>query len=179
MKILNILGSSRKEGNSEILSEQALSDLQYKKVCLAEKNIKPVVDKRHSKEGYSIVLDDYEELLTDLFNHDIYIFTTPLYWYGMTGPMKNFFDRWSQYLRDERFDFKAEMSKKKAYVIVTAGANPKIEALPLIQQFEYIFKFVNMEFVDYILGQGNLPGDVRVDKAAMSKALLWNQTFSS
>ncbi|MFS1512450.1 flavodoxin family protein [Chengkuizengella sp. SCS-71B] len=109
----------------------------------------------------------------------MYIFTTPLYWYGMSGPMKIFFDRCSQYLRDERFNFKEEMSKKKAYVIVTGGANPQIEALPLIQQFKYIFNFVNMEFVDYMIGRGNEPGDVKEDEAAISKALLWNKQLKA
>ncbi|NDI34471.1 flavodoxin family protein [Chengkuizengella sediminis] len=177
MKILNILGSSRKEGNSEILSEQILNNIEHNKIYLSDKNINPIIDKRHTKEGFSIVEDDYEEILPALFSHNIYIFTTPLYWYGMSGPMKIFFDRWSQYLRDERFDFREEMSKKKAYVIVTGGANPQIEALPLIQQFKYIFNFVNMEFVDYITGRGNEPGDVKEDEAAISKALLWNKAL--
>ncbi|MDQ0860369.1 multimeric flavodoxin WrbA [Bacillus sp. V2I10] len=61
------------------------------------------------------------------------MFVTPLYWYGMSGTMKDFFDLWSQALRDERFSFKENAKDKKAYVIIAGGDSPKIKALPLVQ----------------------------------------------
>nr|WP_250886548.1 flavodoxin family protein [Bacillus sp. SM2101] len=178
MKILNILGSSRKNGNSEYLTDQMLQDVAYKKLFLHDYHIKDIVDKRHTEEGFHLVEDDYEDIIQSLLSHDVIVFTTPLYWYGMSGQMKTFIDRWSQYLRDERFNFKEEMSKKKAYVVVTGG-NKKIVALPLIQQFHYIFDFVNMEFVDYLLGQGNEPMDVKMDEEALSKATYLNNKLKT
>ncbi|MBM7702516.1 flavodoxin family protein [Metabacillus iocasae] len=175
MSILILSGSTRKNGNTEYLATKAVEGLPHTVVSLADKNIKPIVDMRHTEEGFSPVEDDYEEILQLILKHDVLLFATPLYWYGMSGPMKDFFDRWSQYLRDERFPFKEELKKKKAYVVITGGSDANIKGLPLIQQFNYIFEFVNMEFVDYMIGVGGKPGDVEHDYKALEKAKSWNK----
>lgn len=179
MKILALFGSSRRNGNSEILTEKVLEGIDYTPVYLAEHSIHPIEDKRHTAEGFSPVNDDYDAIIQQVLSHDILIFVTPVYWFGMSGQMKTFIDRWSQSLRDKRFDFKAEMRKKKAYVIVTGGDDPKVEALPLIQQFKLIFDYMPMPFIDYVIGKGNKPGDVLQDPAALSKVSLLNQNLKS
>ena len=70
-----------------------------------------------------------------MLEHDTIIFATPLYWYGMSGHMKNFVDRWSQSLRDTSLHFKEKMKGKKMYVVIVGGDNPKLKALPLIASF--------------------------------------------
>lgn len=177
MKILAFLGSTRENGNSEYLVNKIIEGTDCAIIRLAEKHIEPIVDMRHTEEGFSPVHDDYEELVHLILEHDILIFATPLYWYGMSGPMKNFFDRWSQYLRDERFNFKEELTKKKAYVVITGGSSANIKGLPLVQQFNYIFEFVKMEFVDYIIGAGVRPGDISNDLPSLEKAARWNNHF--
>ncbi|SFB11861.1 MULTISPECIES: flavodoxin family protein [unclassified Bacillus (in: firmicutes)] len=179
MKVLALLGSTRRNGNSEYLVNQILNGIEHTIIPLAEKHIEPIIDQRHTTEGFSPVQDDYDELIQHIFNHDVILFATPLYWYGMSGGMKDFFDRWSQYLRDERFDFKAELAKKKAYVVITGGRDAKIKGLPLVQQFNYIFDFVNMEFADYLIGAGVKPEEVKNDQLALNKAAHWNSTFRS
>jgi multimeric flavodoxin WrbA len=177
MKITAILGSSRRNGNSELLVQRILKEVESDPIHLLDYHIKPVEDKRHTQEGFTFVADDYEKIISRVLQNDILIFAAPLYWFGMPGQMKIFFDRWSQYLRDERFDFKHEMSKKQAYVVITAGDDPKTKALPLIQQFKYIFDYVGMNFVDYIIGSGNKPGEVSQDESALHKAYLWDKKF--
>ncbi|XXM70417.1 flavodoxin family protein [Lysinibacillus sphaericus] len=177
MKVLALLGSTRKDGNSEYLAKKIVEGTDHTIVSLADLDIKPIVDMRHTEEGFSPVEDDYEELVELIQEHDILLFATPLYWYGMSGPMKNFFDRWSQYLRDERFNLKEELTKKKAYVAISGGPSARIKGLPLVQQFNYIFEFVNMEFADYMIGAGVRPGEVATDLAALEKAERWNALF--
>jgi multimeric flavodoxin WrbA len=177
MKVLALLGSTRKDGNSEYLAKKIIEGTDHTIVSLADMNIRTIVDMRHSEEGFSPVEDDYEELVQLIQDHDILLFATPLYWYGMSGPMKNFFDRWSQYLRDERFNLKEELTRKKAYVVITGGTSARIKGLPLVQQFNYIFEFVNMEFSDYLIGAGVRPGEVVNDLAALEKAERWNVLF--
>ncbi|MEG9295606.1 flavodoxin family protein [Mangrovibacillus sp. Mu-81] len=177
MKVLALLGSTRKDGNSEYLAKKIIEGTDHTIVSLADMDIRPIVDMRHSEEGFSPVEDDYEELVQLIQDHDILLFATPLYWYGMSGPMKNFFDRWSQYLRDERFNLKEELTRKKAYVVITGGTSARIKGLPLVQQFNYIFEFVNMEFSDYLIGAGVRPGEVINDLAALEKAERWNVLF--
>ncbi len=179
MKILALLGSTRQNGNSQYLTEKMLEGTNHTMVSLSDKQINSIRDERHAEGGFNPVDDDYKELLDLLIAHDTLIFSTPLYWYGMSGPMKNFFDRWSQYLRDENMNLKEELAKKKAYVVVTGGSSAKVKGLPLIQQFSYIFDFVNMEFVDYLIGSGVKPGEVREDRLALEKAEQWRKEFQA
>ena len=38
------------------------------------------------------------------------------------------------------------------YVVIVGGDNPKVKALPLIAQFQYIFDFVGSSFEVMLLG---------------------------
>ncbi|SDM94257.1 Multimeric flavodoxin WrbA [Fictibacillus solisalsi] len=177
MKIAAIIGSSRAGGNTQQLTKLALKGIDYTPIILKEKQIIPIDDLRHAEGGFQPVTDDYENVIDTVLGHDVLIFATPVYWYGMSGLMKNFVDRWSQSLRDDRFAFKKEMSQKTAYVITCGGDQPRIKALPLIQQFQYIFSFMGVSFADYIIGAANAPYDILKDERALAEAKRWNETF--
>ncbi|KAB7709023.1 flavodoxin family protein [Bacillus aerolatus] len=171
MTIVVIYGGSRPNGNTESLTKVAIQDLDVEEVYLKDYFIEPIIDKRHAEEGFPEINDDYNSVINRILPHDILIFSTPIYWYSMTGTMKNFIDRWSQTLRDPNYpDFKAVMSSKKAYVIAVGGDQPYIKGLPMIQQFQHIFDFVGTTFEGYIIGEGNRPGDIAQDLKALSTA---------
>jgi multimeric flavodoxin WrbA len=107
--------------------------------------------------------------------HDAIVFATPLYWYGMSGHMKNFIDRWSQSLRDPRYDFKEAMRGKQAYVVITGGENARLFALPLVQQFDLIFRFMSMDFKGYLIGYGGKPDGILQDERALEEAKQLNR----
>lgn len=171
MSIAVIYGGTRQNGNSEILTEIAVQGLAAEKIYLRDFEIKSIDDQRHAPEGFQDINDDYNSIIDRILPHDILIFSTPIYWYSMSGTMKNFVDRWSQTLRDSKYpDFKAKMSLKKAFVIAVGGDDPYLKGLPLIQQFTYIFDFMGISFAGYILGEGNKPGDIFQDALAISAA---------
>ncbi|AIM16523.1 flavodoxin family protein [Neobacillus sedimentimangrovi] len=171
MSIAVIYGGTRPNGNSEKLTELVIQDIATEKIYLRDFNIQPIIDMRHSKDGFQERNDDYNSIIDRILPHDILIFSTPIYWYSMSGTMKNFIDRWSQTLRDPKYpDFKSKMASKKAFVIAVGGDDPYIKGLPLIQQFQYIFDFMGIEFAGYILGNGNKPEEVLQDKVALFAA---------
>lgn len=173
MKLLTIYGSSRRNGNSEALAKIALKELdndQYHEIHLLDFHIEPIVDERHAPTGFKEVNDDYEVLAQQLMNHEVVLFVTPLYWYGMSGRLKNFIDRWSQSIRNESYDFKASLKGKKVFVIVTGGPASPITALPLVQQFQLITQFMDMEFVGYAIGKGVKPLEVLEDEESVLTA---------
>lgn len=178
MTIAVIYGSSRPRGNTEMLTERAVEGMHVERFYLKDAHILPIEDKRHTDSGFSKVEDDYSILIQHIFMCDTIIFATPIYWYGMSGLMKTFIDRWSQTLRDPQFpDFKKRMAEKKIYVIAVGGDMPRVKGLPLIQQFAYIFGFLGMRFDGYILGEGNKPGDIVQDKEAIFAADQLNETL--
>jgi multimeric flavodoxin WrbA len=168
MAIAVIYGGSRANGNTELLTERAIEGLSVERIYLREHTIKPVEDLRHTDLGFPDVNDDYNFVIDRVMGHGTLLFATPIYWYGMSGYMKNFIDRWSQTLRDSnRPDFRDKMSTMNAYVIAVGGDSPSLKGLPLIQQFQFIFDFVGASFGGYILGSGNKPGEVLHDSNAI------------
>ncbi|MCF6409751.1 flavodoxin family protein [Pseudalkalibacillus salsuginis] len=171
MEVTIIYGSTRKNGNTELLAEHVIRDLPAKKIFLKDFHIKDIVDQRHEPQGFTKVEDDYDRIIESVMGSDILIFATPLYWYGMSSVMKTFIDRWSQTIRDEEFPrFKELMGKKKAYLLVVGGDEPRIKGLPLVDQFKYICEFIGMEFKDYIIGEGVKPQEILNDEEALEEA---------
>jgi multimeric flavodoxin WrbA len=170
LTLLALYGSSRRHGNSELLAEQVLQGLDATRIYLSEHAIRPIVDGRHDPAGFAPVTDDYGPIVDVVMAHDTLLFATPIYWYGMSGQMKLFVDRWSQSLREKRFDFKGELAKKRAFVVLAGSDEPRTKGLPLIQQFQYIFGFMGMAFGGYVIGEGNRPGEVLQDARALGEA---------
>ncbi|MEH7108367.1 flavodoxin family protein [Bacillus sp. JJ1764] len=176
MSIAIIYGGTRANGNTELLTDHVITGVTTEKIYLHEQTIQPIIDKRHSPEGFEDRNDDYNSIIDRILPHDILLFATPVYWYTMSGSMKNFIDRWSQTLRDSNYpDFKNIMATKKAYVIAVGGDQPRIKGLPMIQQFKHIFDFMGIEFAGYILGEGNKPEDILADETALSIAAQFNK----
>ena len=107
-----IHGSSRQNGNTEALTHMMIEDIETEQIYLRDHTVYPITDQRHDAEGFQSVNDDYEQLTKRMLEHDTIIFATPLYWYGMSGHMKNFVDRRSQSLRDTSLHFKEKMKGK-------------------------------------------------------------------
>jgi len=171
MTIAVIYGGTRLNSNTEILTEHVIRGINTEEIFLRDYSILPIIDMRHSEEGFQDRNDNYNSIIDRIMEHDILIFSTPIYWYSMSGTMKNFIDRWSQTLRDSKYpDFKSKMANKKAYVIAVGGDDPYIKGLPMIQQFKHIFDFMGIEFMGYLLGDGNRPGDIYQDKIALFNA---------
>ncbi|MBB4823990.1 multimeric flavodoxin WrbA [Sporosarcina luteola] len=171
MSIAVLYGGNRPNGNTEMLTKLVIQGLPVEEIYLKDYVIEPIEDKRHAKEGFPEIQDDYNSIIDRILEHDILIFTTPIYWYSMTGIMKNFIDRWSQTLKDEKYpDFKKQMSQKRAFVIAVGGDTPRIKGLPMIQQFQHIFDFIGIRFDGYLIGEGNKPGEIAQDKNALAIA---------
>lgn len=171
MSIAVIYGGTRINGNTEILTERVIQGLDAERIYLRDYHILPIVDERHEREGFRPVLDDHQSVIERILPHDILIFATPIYWYSMSGIMKNFVDRWSQTLRDENVpSFKVSMQEKQAFVVAVGGDDPYIKGLPMIQQFQHIFDFIGIPFKGYVIGDANRPGEIVHDHTAIHAA---------
>lgn len=79
--------------------------------------------------GYSAVYpehDDFFRLVNQLLLHDRLIFATPVYWYAMSGRMKNFFDRLTD-LVTTRKETGRQLRGKTVFVLVV-GADAGLPA---------------------------------------------------
>ncbi|MFJ8088985.1 flavodoxin family protein [Lysinibacillus sp. NPDC095746] len=180
MNITAFIGSSRAGSNSEQLTNYVLNGINHVKIDLKNLTIEPINDLRHDHNGFQFVDDDYDQIIHAFLTSDLVIFATPIYWYSMSGIMKNMVDRLSHAIRDERFpQLKEKLQTTEAIVLAVGGDDPYIKGLPMIQQFQYIFDFLKMPFSSYIIGEANKPGEIIVDEQALMQASILNKKLKA
>ncbi|MFJ8101617.1 flavodoxin family protein [Lysinibacillus sp. NPDC096212] len=180
MNITTFIGSSRAGSNSEQLADYVLDGINHVKIDLKKLTIEPINDLRHDNDGFQFVDDDYDQIIHAFLTSDLVIFATLIYWYSMSGIMKNMVDRLSQAIRDERFpQLKEKLQTTEAIVLAVGGDDPYIKGLPMIQQFQYIFDFLKMPFSSYIIGEANKPGEIIHDEQALTQASILNKKLKA
>jgi len=179
MKIAVIHGSTRENGNTEYLTYQAIPKEVGTHIYLRDYHIKPIVDQRHDEAGFHAADDDHEQIIDQMLEHDILVFSTPIYWYSMSSIMKLFIDRWSQIMKTPAYaHFREELKGKKVFLIAVGGDTPPVKGLPLVQQFVYICRFFDMSFEGYTLGEARKPGTIAQDRRAIEAASTLLDTLS-
>jgi len=129
-----ILGSSRSKGNTyKIVSElQELTGFDC--IDLRTKNIAPF-DYEFKNNS-----DDFIMLMrTIVQNYDTIIFATPVYWYAMSGILKNFFDRITDCMMTEKE--LGRQLKGKNMGMLSCGSGPELKTgftLPFVESAHYL-----------------------------------------
>ncbi|MBK5200209.1 MAG: flavodoxin family protein [Spirochaetaceae bacterium] len=99
MKVLAIVGSSRKNGNTASLVEEVGKGTQelnadYEMLYLSDYSISDCTGcEGCSKTGICVIKDDMQKLYKKINDSDAIIIGSPTYFYNVTGRMKNFLDR--------------------------------------------------------------------------------------
>ena len=99
MKIIGIVGSCRKEGNTSTLMQEALkpfqtNNIESKLVFLDDFTFVGCTGCEGCRETYRCVIDDdMQKLYPELLEADAIILGSPAYFYNVTGDMKTFIDR--------------------------------------------------------------------------------------
>ncbi|UOQ77922.1 NAD(P)H-dependent oxidoreductase [Hymenobacter sp. 5516J-16] len=87
-KPLVILGSARSDGDTRRLVSQVLTNVPHQLIDLQQW---PVAPYNYPQEYPA--QDTFLALADLLLHHPVVVFATPVYWYSMSGSMKDFFDR--------------------------------------------------------------------------------------
>jgi len=174
MKILGIIGSPRKGGNSAILVEQVVNGgagkwAQAECVTLSDLSIAPCTACGACKQsgGVCVQKDDMIGLVEKMKAADALILATPVYYGDVTAQMKICIDR-CYCLMDMQFN--SELKGKKV-ALVTTCAQPQDDmtehTLKTLQQF---CGFNQMQILGEIKGSGVvMPGEAK-EKADLMNA---------
>ncbi|MFE9479016.1 flavodoxin family protein [Streptomyces spororaveus] len=170
---LFVLGSSRSDGNTEILArtaaEQLASGVRQRWVDLAGLALPDFQDGRHEAGDWAG--GESEETLrrATLEATDVVI-ASPLYWYALSAHTKRYLDYWSGWLTAPGSDFKKRMAGRTLWG-VTAMADPdEARAHGLVTSVHHTAAYMRMRFGGVLLGNGSRPGQVRDDERAMVRA---------
>ncbi|MFX1340133.1 MAG: flavodoxin family protein [Promethearchaeota archaeon] len=156
-KILGIMGSPRKNGNTHILLSQILEPAKDNGaitdvIFLSDLEIKEC-DGCHAcwKGNQCSKNDDMNNLYQTIIESDPIIFGTPIYWYGPTALMKAFLDRFVYFNCPEN----RQKIRGKSAILVVPFEEDNIEtAEPLIRMFEKSFEYLEMELIEKIIVPG-------------------------
>ena len=87
---LIILGSARQESDTKFYVDFLFNDIDYTIANLLNFNILPF-----NYSGNYADNDEFENLIEKILDYKTIVFVTPVYWYSMSGLMKNLFDRFT------------------------------------------------------------------------------------
>lgn len=167
MKILAVVGSPRKEGNTEILISKMvegaragdadaevlrLGDLQVRECdgCHACWRGRPC-----SKD------DDMRQIYPKIADSDVIVFGTPVYWYGPTALMKAFIDRFVYFNCEGN---RPQVRGKKAAVAVVLEEESEKTWRPVVAFFEESLAYLEMTLAGTIVVPGVGPKGAIRDK---------------
>ncbi|WP_054033572.1 flavodoxin family protein [Desulfatitalea tepidiphila] len=158
MKILGLVCSPRKAGNTEILVEAALSGAREKGaqtewVCVADKQISPCdACGACAVDGICVIEDDMQEIYQKLELADGIIFGTPVYFLNVSAQAKAVMDRTYACYRT---------GKLRGKVAGAAVAVRRVGAGQVLSLLYSWFTAQRMITVGGCIGYGLEKGDVR------------------
>ncbi|MFC9591404.1 flavodoxin family protein [Streptomyces sp. NPDC056944] len=170
---LFVLGSSRADGNSEILAREAAAHLPAgvarRWVDLNRLDLPDFQDGRHEAGGPTA--DGAEELLlrATVEATDVVI-VSPLYWYSLSAQAKRYLDYWSGWLNVPGSDFKERMAGGTLWGVTALAHEEHEVADGLVTGLNNSAAYLRMRFGGVLTGTASRPGRVRADEAAMTRA---------
>ncbi|NPE28477.1 flavodoxin family protein [Methanococcoides sp. SA1] len=176
MKVLAIIGSPRKNGNTDVVVQKVLEGAAEKGAETESIYINELDFKGCQGCGLCNVMadcklkDDMTDVYKKLEDADAFVFGSPIYFNQFTGQMRSFLDRCYALVDAE---LKPRLPVGKNAVLVRAQGDPNGPMYDnVFDDFEEILKmFFGMTVTDKIVAAGfDLPGSVRKDTELMEKA---------
>lgn len=160
MKILALLGSPNKKGNTASLLEKFLEgaathNVESGTVFLHSCNIAPCTacnSCRENPEVLCVIDDDMQQLYSKVYDADVLVFATPVYWWTISAQMKLFMDR----LYAINYD---RLKNKKVVLIMTyGGEKPNLGPELVEKMYTDICDWLGMNFYGVLEAcSGNTP----------------------
>lgn len=172
MRVVLINGSPRVHGNSHAalkhLEGKLVLDHDVALINICKHHIKGCTACNGCRRNHGCVLDDETNSLMEAIRRaDVLVFATPVYWWGMSGQLKTFIDKFYSDLS------LSDMTDKRVGLISVGAASLDNRQYQLISdQFECIFDFLNWHIIFDTHFSGQEPGDILTPRLEM-KSKLW------
>jgi multimeric flavodoxin WrbA len=174
MRVLAILGSPRKGGNTDTLTGRLLDGAkeaghEVETIALRSLRIAPCIgcEKCWQIDKRPCAFKDqmpYDAIAAA----DVLIFSTPVYWYAPTAIMKAFVDRLVPLNRPQG---RSLIEGKGAVLITAYEEEGPAAAEPLVRMMELSFDYLGLRFVDRLIVDGVGPkGAVQQKPEALEQA---------
>lgn len=118
-KPLIILGSARQQSDTKRYVDFVFKNLDHTIVNLLDFNISSF---KYSADYSS--QDDFYKVIETILDYESIVFATPVYWYSMSGLMKNLFDRFTDIVTVKK-EIGRRMTEKGMFLIAV-GVDEKL-----------------------------------------------------
>jgi len=163
-KILGIVGSPRRDGNTSVLVSKILEGAKSagawtERLSLPDLKIGECIGCDLCwKSGTCQQDDDMKHLYPKIADSDCLVFGTPLYWYGPTALMKAFLDRFYYYCGGEQ---QGLLKGKEAVLAVVYEEIDPHAADATLEMFRRSFDYLGMNFRHRLIVPGvGAKGDI-------------------
>ena len=174
-KVLGIVGSPRKNGNTHLLVSAVLAGARERgaktKLVLLSKRSINECDGCHTcwKKGRCHQDDDMRKLHKRITKADVIVFGTPVYWHGPTVVMKAFLDRFVYFNGPKT---RPLLKGKSAALVVPFEEEDPSTAAPLVAMFEKSLDYLQVPLAAKLLVSGvTKRGEVRKHPDRLEEAL--------
>ena len=162
MKVLGIMGSPRRESNTEILLDRALegaaeAGAEVEKVLISKLKITPCLEiYACRKDGNCAIKDDMQSLYAKLLEADHVILASPIFFYGITGQAKAVVDRCQAlWMRRYELGMGKEDKRERKGVFISVGATRGQKLFDgAVLTVKYFFDAVGVEYSGDLLLRG-------------------------
>jgi multimeric flavodoxin WrbA len=96
------------------------------------------------------------------------VIASPLYWYSVSAPAKNYLDHWSAWRRVP--GFREGMRGRGLWGITVLSEVDRTQADPMAGMLRRTAAYMGMRWGGLLLGYGNRPGDVLAEGQALENA---------
>jgi multimeric flavodoxin WrbA len=175
-KVLVLLGSPRRRGNSAILADQISRGAKSAKakietIYLHGRNISPCkacfsCQKKGSK-GCSI-LDDMQDIYLKLIEADAWVIASPVYWFTMSAQTKIFMDRCFGLPAYRKEPFRG----KRIALAMTYGDKDPFSSgcVNALRTFQDSYGYTDSPIIGMVYGSAMDAGQIRANEMVMQEA---------
>ena len=175
-RIMIVLGSPRKKGNSAKLAELVAKGAKeggakVETFYLNGMNIKPCqacMKCQRENAKWCAIRDDMHALYPRLKEADAVVIASPVYWFNLSAQTKTFIDRWFAVGVEERNIFKGKL----VAILLTYGDTDPFSsgAVNVLRSFQDMCRYLGAEIAGMLYGSAGEPGEIAKNKPLMKEA---------
>ena len=162
MKVLGIMGSPRKQSNTDILLGKALEGAkeegaEVEKIQVSKLKVSPCLEIYACfKDGNCTIRDDMQALYDKLSEADRIVFASPIFFYGVTGQAKAVIDRCQAlWARRHVLGMGKDDKRERRGVFISVGATRGEKLFDgAVLTVKYFFDAVGVEYSGDLLIRG-------------------------
>jgi multimeric flavodoxin WrbA len=176
-RVVVVLGSPRKNGNSTILAQNVISGAKslgakVDSFYLHGMDIQPCdaceVCQKGEGDNDCIIADDMQDIYPKLLKANAIVIASPIYWFNLSAQVKLFMDRCYALGTSDGYKLKG----KNIGIVLTYGDSDPFNsgAVNAIRTFQDSFGYVGANIVGMVYGSASKVGEIRNNHDLMNKA---------